>query len=372
MFFYVSSVFAQGSMTLYGVLENGFDYVNNSGGKQVYAMRDGTYTGVYGSRWGICGQEDLGGGWSALTRLENGFNIPTGNLGQGGRMFGRQAYLGLSNNNIGVVTAGRQYDSMVDYLQFATTGSVLGSYASHASDIDNLSNSYRIDNSVKFTSALANGIRFGGLVALADSATSTSQKQVPVWSAGADYTGHGLRAGLAYFHADNPASLFSDGAHYLDNTSGSAIGSTGPWSYVGRPSKVDSFGLGATYTVGKSTFAAVLTRARFADANGTKGNATFDDADVSFRYAVTPAVKVIGGYLYTIGHINYAGYSVKYHRVALGTDYALSKRTDIYFGLFAQQAGGAAKGADLYQGAGTQTSTTDRQFAMRTALVTRF
>ncbi len=69
-----------------------------------------------GSRWGLKGTEDLGGGLKALFQLENGFNASNGKAAQGGLMFGRQAYVGLSDNQWGSVTLGRQYDSVIDYL----------------------------------------------------------------------------------------------------------------------------------------------------------------------------------------------------------------------------------------------------------------
>ncbi|MCQ4438022.1 porin, partial [Clostridioides difficile] len=48
-----------------------------------------------GSRWGLRGTEDLGGGLKANCRLENGCNVANGARGQGGRMFGRSAWVGL-------------------------------------------------------------------------------------------------------------------------------------------------------------------------------------------------------------------------------------------------------------------------------------
>ncbi|MGF6299523.1 MULTISPECIES: porin [Paraburkholderia] len=365
-------VMAQSSVTLYGLIEDGIDFVNNSAGKQVYAMRDGTYTGVYGSRWGLLGREDLGGDLAAIFRLEGGFNVHNGTLGQGGREFGRQAYVGVTSGTYGTLLAGRQYDSMVDFLQFSTTGSVLGSYASHATDIDNLSNSYRIDNALKYTSPTVYGLRGSVLMSLTGPGTAAGPRQVPVWSLGGDYSGHGLRFGIAYFHADHPADMFSDGAHYMANTVGAAIGAAGPWSYIGHPDHVDMGGLGATYTWGPVTIAGAYSKARYAHANGTTDNVTFDDYDASVRYMLSSALKLIAGYLYTHGQIGYLGESARYNRIALGANYALSKRTEFYGGIFGQQSGGVAKGASLYQGAGASQSTTDRQVGARIAMITRF
>ncbi len=69
---------------------------------------------LQGSRWGLRGTEDLGGGLKAIFVLENGFNVFNGTLGQGGDELGRQAYVGLPTTQFGTVTLGRQYDSVVD------------------------------------------------------------------------------------------------------------------------------------------------------------------------------------------------------------------------------------------------------------------
>ena len=49
--------FAQSSVTLYGVLDEGIDYTDNAGGSPVWEMASGY---AQGSRWGLKGSEDLG------------------------------------------------------------------------------------------------------------------------------------------------------------------------------------------------------------------------------------------------------------------------------------------------------------------------
>ena len=109
--------FAQNSVTLYGLIDEGFDYTNNVTGGKVYELQSGF---AQGSRFGLKGAEDLGGGLKAVFQLENGFNVNNGKLGQGGLMFGRQAYVGISSSQWGSVKLGRQYDSVVDYLAQTT------------------------------------------------------------------------------------------------------------------------------------------------------------------------------------------------------------------------------------------------------------
>ncbi|MBP0633089.1 porin, partial [Cupriavidus sp. AcVe19-1a] len=79
---------AQSSVTLYGVIDANVEYVNHAGvvptaangfnpgpGNDVYRLTSG---GLSGSRWGLRGNEDLGGGIKALFVLESGFGIDNG------------------------------------------------------------------------------------------------------------------------------------------------------------------------------------------------------------------------------------------------------------------------------------------------------
>ena len=114
---------------------------------------------------GLRGTEDLGGGLKAIFVLENGFNSGNGTIGQGGAIFGRQAYVGLSQSQYGTVTFGRQYSFSTDILgsNYSTGGNtVAGNYAYHVNDLDQLTSS-RINNAVKFQSANYSGFTFGAL-----------------------------------------------------------------------------------------------------------------------------------------------------------------------------------------------------------------
>lgn len=62
--------------------------------------------GLNGSRWGLKGAEDLGGGLKANFVLESGFDISNG--ASTGALFGRQAFVGLSGD-FGALSLGRQY-----------------------------------------------------------------------------------------------------------------------------------------------------------------------------------------------------------------------------------------------------------------------
>jgi predicted porin len=88
-----SMTYAQSSVSLYGIVDvEVLHRIGATDGSQTL-MTEGA---MQGSRWGIKGSEDLGGGWKSLFQLENGFAVFNGKLDQQGQLFGRQAWIGLS------------------------------------------------------------------------------------------------------------------------------------------------------------------------------------------------------------------------------------------------------------------------------------
>jgi predicted porin len=363
---FAANAHAQSSVTLYGVIDEGIDYVNNSGGHSLWRMRDGTYDGVYGSRWGLKGSEDLGGGLSAIFKLEAGFSTENGQSRQGGREFGRQAYVGLSHAQFGTVTFGRQYDSVVDYLQPLTAPGQLAGPLVHAGDIDNTDNSFRVDNSVKYASPKIGGFTFGGLYSFTNT-NAPGRGTTGLWSVGANYAFGPLSVAGAYLYAKNPALLLTDG-NYVGNTTGAAIGATGPFSYVGNPANEQVFGAALNYTLGSATLGIDYTNTKFNDANGTNGTVRFDNYEAWGRYYFTPAWYVGAQYVYTHGNIGYSQAIPIYHQVGLTTSYSLTKRTSVYAMGVWQKAAGAASNADIFDGAVGSASTNNHQLMGRVGI----
>ncbi len=115
----VGAASAQSSVTLYGRIDaslasNKTSNTPNALGVPVTGattdggalIRSGGHTG---SRWGLRGSEDLGGGMKANFQLEQGFNVDDGAASAAARQFHRQAWVGLSGG-FGALTVGRQYD----------------------------------------------------------------------------------------------------------------------------------------------------------------------------------------------------------------------------------------------------------------------
>ncbi|HXZ10063.1 MAG TPA: porin, partial [Paraburkholderia sp.] len=115
---FAGAAHAQSSVTLYGIIDAGVSYVNHSknatgGSSNLFKYDDGV---AQGSRWGLRGTEDLGGGLKAIFLLESGFNSGNGTMGQSSTLFGRQAFVGLTKDGIGSFTMGRQYTFNTDIL----------------------------------------------------------------------------------------------------------------------------------------------------------------------------------------------------------------------------------------------------------------
>lgn len=107
------SASAQSSVTLYGLLDAGIEYVSHAGpdGSAVKLTSGGKNT----SRWGIRGSEDLGGGLKAIFNLESGIAIDTGRLDSDNTLFDRRATVGLASK-YGQVVLGRTFTTTYDFM----------------------------------------------------------------------------------------------------------------------------------------------------------------------------------------------------------------------------------------------------------------
>jgi GBP family porin len=326
---FATAAHAQSSVTLYGLIDAGLTYTNNQNGQHNFKMTSGS---VNGSRWGLRGSEDLGGGLKAIFTLENGFSIANGTLGQGGREFGRQAFVGLSSTQYGAVTLGRQYDSVVDYLgPLALTGTQYGgTQFAHPFDNDNLDNSFRINNSIKYQSANYAGFKFGAQYGFSNQADGFSNNRA--YSVGASYNYGPLNIAAAYLQLNNSLT-----AGAINNANGAVAGDNTFNAGLQR-----TFGAGLNYAFGPATVGFVFTQTKLEDAAsingaavGNTGNialtnnyARFNNYELNGRYALTPALSLAGEYTYTDARLD--GAKPSFHQFALQTAYALSKRTDVY------------------------------------------
>ncbi|WAG17953.1 porin (plasmid) [Burkholderia gladioli] len=313
---------AQSSVTLYGLIDAGLGFVNTNQGNR-YAMMNGN---LNGDRWGLRGMENLGGGLSALFQIENGFNVGTGTLSQGGREFGRQAWVGLSSTTYGTVKLGRQYDPTVDMVQGLTLEAVFGSPATTPGDVDNNDNSARISNAIKYVSPVFGGLQFEGMYALNGVAGSPGSGNT--WSAAASYAAGPLGVAAGYLHASNARVTTTPLRTAWSSTTDSLFDGVVSNGYQ----TAASFGIAhaaARYKFAAFTVGAAYSYAAFnGDAQSiVKSQEHFNSGKVYALYQVTPSLLGGVGYIYTRSG---GDTSAAYSQVTVGATYALSKRTDFY------------------------------------------
>ncbi|MFM0011898.1 porin [Paraburkholderia sediminicola] len=363
---FATAAHAQSSVTLYGLIDAGITYTNNQHGHSNWQETSGS---VNGSRWGLRGSEDLGGGLKAIFTLENGFGINNGTLKQGGREFGRQAFVGLSSDQFGAVTLGRQYDSMVDFVgPLSLTGTQYGgTQFAHPFDNDNLNNSFRVNNSVKYTSANYGGFKGGAMYGFSNQAGGFANNRA--YSAGGTYNWGGLNVAAAFMQLNGSGTANTGGAVSDD--------------FTFAAKRQQTWGAGASYTFGPATAGLLYTQTNLTGLTGLSAAASgfsngvalpsnsahFQNFEVNGRYALTPALSLAGSYTYTRASLN--GVRPNYNQFNLQTDYALSKRTDVYLqGVYQRVNEGSGLDANI-NGLGAASST-NSQIAVTAGLRHRF
>lgn len=219
-----ASAFAQSSVTLYGLVDTGIEYVSHANAAGDHVLRVPSISGELPSRWGIRGTENLGGGWNAIFTLENGFNLRGGDIGQGGRLFGRQAWVGFEGP-WGALTFGRQYNMAFWALADAD---MLGPDLHGIGALDNYLPNARSDNTIVYKGTYK-GVTAGASYSFGRDSAGTGNSpgqgtcagQVPgqftqcrEWSAMLKYDAPGFGVATAYDEqrgGTNAAANFFDG-----------------------------------------------------------------------------------------------------------------------------------------------------------------
>jgi predicted porin len=362
-----ASVHAENSVTLYGLIDMGFDFNNNvsnvangsatSGGGKLYRLQSGV---PLGSRWGLLGDEDLGGGLHTVFRLESGFDASTGALG-GGLAFSRNAYVGLKSDRFGSVLFGRQWDANVDLLEpFTLNGRYGGWYFAHPNDMDNLDNGFSVPNAIKYVSPNVGGVTVEGHYSPGGQAGQFSTNAT--YSAAAAYQGGAIGLGVGYLRVNNPQTAvagYQSGGGFANSVYGDALAAARSQSVIAA---------GAAYTVDAFSVSASFSDTVFRPVTGGN-NLSFQNYELSGTYQVNSALLLGAGFTYTVGHNDVTGGSPRYEQINLIAQYSVSKRTSVYAMLAGQNASGDASVAQI---AGFNPSTTSRQVASRLGITHKF
>lgn len=334
------------SVELYGMLDSGLTYVSGGG------KGSSIHTDVCGplgcNRFGLRGREDLGDGAATVFVLENGFNVQNGRLGQGGLMFGRQAYVGFSSASYGTLTLGRQYDSLSDTVgMFPSSNNFATGYGSHFGDLNNLNQSIRINNAVKYVSPQVNGAQLHGMYSFGGKTGDYAANRS--WALAGSYKDGPFAMAVGYLDIHPPATQ-PNGTGGVYESNGNYVGALGQYVGLQDADAMKVVGLGASYLFGPATVSftyayTLLRNSRYFAVNGFPGagggsDFKMDSYEVMLSYRISQAASVGVAYIYNVGKADYQQLKPKFHQVNLGASYALSKRTEFYSAVILQKAGG--------------------------------
>ncbi|MDF3835470.1 porin [Cupriavidus basilensis] len=313
------SIHAQSSVNLYGVISTAVRYTNNIDG-QHRNQTELVSSGIGGSRWGLRGEENLGGGNKAVFLLENGFGTDNGKTAYNA-LFGRQAYVGLATA-WGSLTFGRQYNALNNVgWSFNPLDQSWGNFWSDPLYLggDIFFQDYRINNSAVYKGTL------GPVTVQLDYGFGEQ--------AGSTSKGRTLGAGLMY--QKGPLGL---GVSYDQRRTADGANTIRNWS------------AGGSYAFGKSTLY-LGHMGRREDA----GAARFGIYFAGLGHQLTPALHLSAAYyryqqsgavatqFQPLPQVLGGGSA---DAVAAVADYALSKRTSLFLEIDAVRARSGAMGRE--------------------------
>ncbi|RDK00863.1 porin [Paraburkholderia lacunae] len=383
--------FAQSSVTLYGIVDNGIAYQSNSsslgstsGGKSVVKMTPGVWAG---SRFGLKGGEDLGGNTKAIFQLESGLNSATGAQQYTNAMFGRQAWVGVTNPAYGTFTAGRQYASYYQMLSsYSPTTWLTGFYGAHPGDIDGLDTIYRANNTLEYTSPTLYGLTVSGSYSLGGVAGSVNRGST--WATAAKYVMGPVGLAVGFSRINN--STEGGGAWGADSTTtngGSQIGVSALTNGYQTAQAQQRFAVGAGYTFNSAwDVTATYSNVQYIPGSGSKfhDTAIFNTGGAVLHWKPLTTWDFGAGYSYTRAtRANGIQSNAQYQQFNLSEYYSLSKRTGLYALEAYQKASGKTLGtngagqiinatATLGDGFNTTPSSSASQFAFGVGIVHRF
>ena len=303
------SAFAQSSVTLYGVADIWLANVKTTVGGSGVAQNLMGSGGINGSRFGLKGSEDLGGGLKANFLFENGFNLDSGAAAQGGLLFGRQAYAGLSGG-FGEVRFGRQYSAydearggadLMGHSAFSPTAGTANAWG------NGRNYGFRIDNTWRYATPNFSGITAAVSYGLGENKSATG-------NAGGVFSMH-----VAY--NNGPIAAFF--AHQQERTGSSGV----PLNLLNGGVSIAGTKETHTFLSGAYDLGVAKLRVGF---NQSKDNAVGGaNADKEFTFGVAAP---LGPVTLEAEVATSKNNQSKANAIGLQAKYNLSKRTFVYTG----------------------------------------
>jgi predicted porin len=301
-----SPVLAQSTVTLYGVLDNGFVYQSSSGNNSAIRAVPG---GLFATRYGFKGVEDIGGGVHVNFQLEQAFSGQTGAATNPADAFNRLAYVGLSGG-FGEVRFGLQNTPQYDILQAAMDPSWVKSIASPMNNFNGLI--IRANNGISYYTPTFDGLNAKFMVALRDSSTTGSGNGIGFYNALVQYINGPLNVAAGYERGDEPG-VGAGGSYTL--AGGAAAG----------PGAVfNVFNAGASYAIGANRIWLAYHTENLTNTPKYEQHDVYQISD-SYQFGPAALLSLMYGYLH-----DRTGKGNNAQQLGLLFEYSLSKSTELY------------------------------------------
>lgn len=349
-------------VTLYGKIDGGLNYTHQKvesqtdGAGPVHSASSDDFTFKSGqnssSRFGLKGTEQITDGLTVGFQLENGFSVDDGKMGQGSRLFGREArvYVQTEFGEIGFGRMGGLDSGLGSYDLIAGSSVFGGGWGEYTGTMDLFFKgvSDRYDNMITYKSPKFAGLTLVAQASLGKDTSDNTEEgghladRYYAVGLGADYGA--LKGGLTFSMQDyggisgrkdgtGAGTQIADG--FYNDSDGYTVTAYGAYDFG-----VTKVSLGAQYFDN----VAQVRGSRKGAVNATGG---FEWKDVDFGVtgygvilgAITP---IAGGNLYTsLGYADYEAADLekgsvddkadcKVYGVGVGYQYPLSKRTYVY------------------------------------------
>ncbi|WP_109480505.1 porin [Paraburkholderia sp. C35] len=277
---------AQSSVTLYGVIDNGIEYQNPGTGATTRAESGG----LFASRYGLKGSEDIGGGVHVNFQLEQGFSGVTGAASNVAEAFNRQAWIGMSGS-FGEMRVGLQNTPQYIFMNPELDPLAVMSIGSPMNNFNSLT--VRVNNAISYFTPTVYGLTAQLMVAMRDATTKPSNG-LQFYNAAVRYVNGPFRAAAGYEQAANAA--------------GTSI--------------LKIFNAGASMGVGAARFYLAYHTERQTD-DSTKRDVY--EASGSYLFGPADMVALMYGYAH-----DRTGQGNNAQQIGLAYEHFLSKRTTLY------------------------------------------
>jgi predicted porin len=297
---------ASSNVSIYGRVDAGVEYTNNSDAKNnsVLRVRSG---GMNTSRWGLRGSENLGNGLKAFFQLEGGILMDEGKIDDD-ILFRRHANVGLEGN-FGKVTLGRSRTTVYEFIigDFDPMG-FAPNYSWGTGATPSSSSKFGMatgfDNLIKYQNTFGD-LKVGFTYGMGEKVGNDGDGRK--MSMGAVYGKSNLKV-LATFEQINGNTLAA----------------------TGNRDQTQAYHLGVNYVNGKMRYTAALRDYKLTSAKLNTPDVKATTYWGGINYLIQPHVTLTGAIYYVDVKNVPAAIEPDPIMYVARTKYALSKRTDVY------------------------------------------